>query len=338
MMVLMQILDEAVKQGHKTLVFSQYVTALNTVEEFIQRRNKEAKMKLGSDCPMVRHLRLDGSTQQSTRQDLVNKFNREDSKCNVFLITTQAGGFGLNLPSASRVAWNPANDAQASVRAFRLGQKQPVFVYRFISHGTMENSVYDRQVSKVQVSRQVVDDTNVARIYTSRDLDELFRLSIPETSPQEGPEISQSAEKAVISGQIVDNVLLNVLKGDGKLWISKIGRHDDAIEEDNTEELTTEEQKQAEDEDVRFEKAGAIVEHREQEPQGGHGGRGVTIPPPMNRMYMVTIPASFIPGVHSAIKVPVNGEHYMVQVPPGYYPGLRFSFDISFAQKITIDQ
>ncbi|EKX37947.1 hypothetical protein GUITHDRAFT_46338, partial [Guillardia theta CCMP2712] len=134
----------------KTLVFSQYVSALNVVEEYIQRRNKEAKLKLGNDCKLIRHLRLDGSTQQSMRQDLVNKFNKEDSKCNVFLITTQAGGFGLNLPSASRVvildaAWNPANDAQASVRAFRLGQKQPVFVYRFISYGTMENSVYDRQ-------------------------------------------------------------------------------------------------------------------------------------------------------------------------------------------------
>ena len=71
MFVLMDILNEAVKQGQKTLVFSQYVSALNVVEEYIQRRNKEAKLKLGNDCKLIRHLRLDGSTQQSMRQDLV---------------------------------------------------------------------------------------------------------------------------------------------------------------------------------------------------------------------------------------------------------------------------
>ena len=66
------------------------------------------------------------------------------------------------------------------MRAYRMGQTKPVFVYRLIATGTMENFVYDRQVNKAQLAKSVVDDTNVTRLFSSRDLQALFRLEHPD--------------------------------------------------------------------------------------------------------------------------------------------------------------
>ncbi|KAK6120681.1 hypothetical protein DH2020_045579 [Rehmannia glutinosa] len=104
--------------------------------------------------------RLDGSTPTSLRQSLVDDFNSSPSK-QVFLISTRAGGLGLNLVSANRVVifdpnWNPAQDLQAQDRSFRFGQKRHVTVFRLLAAGSLEELIYTRQVYKQQLSNIAV--------------------------------------------------------------------------------------------------------------------------------------------------------------------------------------
>jgi DNA repair and recombination RAD54-like protein len=108
-------------------------------------------------------LRLDGSVTQKDRMALVHRFNRgspEDSF--VFLLSSRAGGCGLNLIGASRLImfdadWNPANDAQAMARIYRQGQTKPCHIYRMFLSGTVEEVVHQRQISKTNIAILTMD-------------------------------------------------------------------------------------------------------------------------------------------------------------------------------------
>ncbi|OVA00383.1 SNF2-related [Macleaya cordata] len=136
-----------ISQGDKILLFSYSVRMLDILEKFLIRKGY---------C----FSRLDGSTPTSSRQSLVDDFNSSPSK-QVFLISTRAGGLGLNLVSANRVVifdpnWNPAQDLQAQDRSFRYGQKRHVVVFRLLAAGSLEELVYSRQVYKQQLSNIAV--------------------------------------------------------------------------------------------------------------------------------------------------------------------------------------
>ncbi|WIA32931.1 hypothetical protein OEZ86_006099 [Tetradesmus obliquus] len=107
------------------------------------------------------HLRLDGSTSITKRQKLVGQLNAPGSKVFVFLLSSKAGGCGLNLVGANRLIlfdpdWNPATDKQAAARVWRDGQRKRVYVYRLLTAGTIEEKVFQRQISKEGL-QQVVD-------------------------------------------------------------------------------------------------------------------------------------------------------------------------------------
>lgn len=127
--------------GDKVLLFSTNLRLLQFIEFFLAREGHS-------------FLRLDGTTPQPRRQQLVNQFNR-DSSIFVFLISTTAGGTGLNLTAANRVVvfdphWNPSHDLQAMDRAYRFGQSRDVYVYRLIGAGSLEEVIYGRQLYKQQ--------------------------------------------------------------------------------------------------------------------------------------------------------------------------------------------
>ena len=148
--ILCQILDASKAAGDKVLVFSQSLPTLNFLERLC--RNQHRKIA-----------RLDGSTQMSKRQSLTKAFNGGDTE--IYLISTTAGGLGLNLPGANRVIifdfkFNPIMEEQAVGRAYRIGQKKPVFVYRFVAGGTFEDSVHNKAVFKMQLASRVIDKKN----------------------------------------------------------------------------------------------------------------------------------------------------------------------------------
>ena len=114
----------------RVLLFSQMTRTLDVLEEFA------ALKRYGTT-------RLDGSTASDIRQKRIDAFNAPDSKLFLFLLSTRAGGLGVNLATANTVViydadWNPHNDLQALARAHRLGQRDAVRVYRFVSRATVE--------------------------------------------------------------------------------------------------------------------------------------------------------------------------------------------------------
>ncbi|EGD76329.1 hypothetical protein PTSG_01031 [Salpingoeca rosetta] len=128
------------------------------------------------------YVRLDGSMTIKRRQKIVDRFNDPTSSDFIFMLSSKAGGCGLNLIGANRLVmfdpdWNPANDEQAMARVWRDGQTKLCFVYRFVTTGTIEEKILQRQAHKKALSQCVVDDgLDVERHFSKNDLRELFVL------------------------------------------------------------------------------------------------------------------------------------------------------------------
>ncbi|KAF8779903.1 hypothetical protein HU200_002172 [Digitaria exilis] len=129
------------------------------------------------------YVRLDGATSISKRQKLVNQFNDLSRDEFVFLLSSKAGGCGLNLVGGNRLVlfdpdWNPANDKQAAARVWRDGQKKRVYIYRFLSTGTIEEKVYQRQMSKEGLQKVIqqeqTDNKMQGSSLSTEDLRDLF--------------------------------------------------------------------------------------------------------------------------------------------------------------------
>jgi len=160
---LMDLLDNLVGEGRRVLVFSQFTSMLKLIEEQLNDRNYD-------------YLKLTGQTQN--RQALVEHF--QEGNVPVFLISLKAGGTGLNLTRADTVIhydpwWNPAVEDQATDRTHRIGQENPVFVYKLITSGTVEEVILGMQERK----RQLVDgilssDPAKAMTLSEEDLEQFF--------------------------------------------------------------------------------------------------------------------------------------------------------------------
>jgi DNA repair and recombination RAD54-like protein len=116
------------------------------------------------------------------RQKLVDRFNDPSGEEFVFLLSSKAGGCGLNLIGANRLVlfdpdWNPAADQQALARVWRDGQKKDCYIYRFIASGTIEEKIFQRQSHKQSLSNCVVDEaTDMERHFSLADMRQLFLL------------------------------------------------------------------------------------------------------------------------------------------------------------------
>lgn len=128
--------------------------------------------------------RLDGSTDKTKRQQLVDYFNKSSQKsCFAFLLSCKAGGLGINLCGANRLVlfdpdWNPAWDRQSMARIWRDGQKRPVIIYRMLTTGTIEEKIFQRQLSKQSLSRNVIIDTfESSKGFSRDDLKAVFTLN-----------------------------------------------------------------------------------------------------------------------------------------------------------------
>lgn len=168
----MQVLDRMLARirsdtNDKIVLISNYTQTLDLFERLCRNRHY--------GC-----LRLDGTMNVNKRQKLVDKFNDPEGDEFVFLLSSKAGGCGLNLIGANRLVlfdpdWNPAADQQALARVWRDGQKKDCFVYRFIATGTIEEKIFQRQSHKQSLSSCVVDSAeDVERHFSLDSLRELF--------------------------------------------------------------------------------------------------------------------------------------------------------------------
>ena len=231
MILLMDILKEAAKIGDKILVFSQSILSLDLIEGFL----KENTWVPGED-----YYRMDGSTPAEMRKTWCEGFNNESNqRMKLFLISTKAGGLGINLVGANRVilfdaSWNPSDDMQSIFRVFRLGQSKPVYIYRFLAKGTMEEKIYDRQVAKQSLSARVIDKHQIEAHVTRGELEELYYFN---DEPTEKPAFN--VPKDMLLAKIVE-------KHDDLMW--NIHSHDSLLENQVNENLTEEQRQRALDE------------------------------------------------------------------------------------------
>jgi DNA excision repair protein ERCC-6 len=178
MQVVKALLEMWKNTGNKALLFSQGVQMLNVIEEFVK--------SLGG----FKYLRMDGSTNIKDRQSMVDRFNN-DPDLHVFLLTTKVGGLGVNLTGANRVIifdpdWNPSTDVQARERAWRLGQKKEVAIYRLMTAGTIEEKIYHRQIFKQFLADKILKDPKQRQTFHMKDLYDLFTLGSSDGSTETG--------------------------------------------------------------------------------------------------------------------------------------------------------
>ena len=166
MEVLINILENIIESNEKVLIFTQYVEMGNIMKKLIEERLKEEV------------LFLHGSLSRNKRDKLVNKF-QNNSQSKIFIVSLKAGGTGLNLTAASNVIhydlwWNPAVENQATDRAYRIGQKDNVMVYRFITNGTFEERINEMIKDKEELAELTVSSGE--KFITEMNDDELKEM------------------------------------------------------------------------------------------------------------------------------------------------------------------
>ncbi len=160
---LMELLPDMIADGHRILVFSQFTSMLKLIEEQLHT----AKLD---------HVKLTGSTQNRGR--CVDAF--QSGKVPLFLISLRAGGTGLNLTEADTVIhydpwWNPQVENQATDRAYRIGQERPVFVYKMIAEGTVEEKIVAMQKRKAALAEGILSGGEGAKLsFAEEDVEALF--------------------------------------------------------------------------------------------------------------------------------------------------------------------
>jgi SNF2 family DNA or RNA helicase len=207
--------------------------------------------------------RLDGTTAQTDRQPLVDAFNRTSAqKSYIFLLSSKAGGVGLNLVGANRLVmfdadYNPAIDAQAMARIYRPGQTKPCFIYRFFTSGTTEEVVYQRQLKKSNLATMTVDRSESDFNRFSRDeLRDCFTLkhcacdTMTKLSwPNEPTNLTDDAALIALTKDkwlgyvhvVPSEVPQNIVEDDGQGGDNEIHKDDEEEEEVGDDEPSEEE-------------------------------------------------------------------------------------------------
>ncbi|KAJ4995313.1 Protein CHROMATIN REMODELING 20 [Colletotrichum sp. SAR 10_66] len=222
--LLVAILAESEKVKDKVLVFTSSIPTMDYLENLLRQQKRKVA-------------RLDGSTPINLRQQHIKNFNSGDTQ--VYLISTTAGGIGLNIYGANRVVlfdfkYNPVNEQQAVGRAYRIGQQKPVFVYKLLSGGTFESAMQNRSVFKTQLASRVVDKENPKR-WSKKDNE---YLKDRETPPR------QDLTHHMGKDSVLDSLLSNPELSQG---ICDIETTDTFEEHDPDDVLTAEDRKDVED-------------------------------------------------------------------------------------------
>jgi ATP-dependent DNA helicase len=169
LMLLDRMLTLLKRDGHKVLIFSQMTQMMDILEDYCGLRGHS-------------YCRLDGSMKMTDRQDEINRFSDDDVF--LFLLSTRAGGLGINLTQADTVViydsdWNPQCDLQAQDRCHRIGQSRPVIVYRLVTANTVDQKIVDRATAKRKLEKLVI---HKGKFKSSEDS---FKSNQMPISPQE---------------------------------------------------------------------------------------------------------------------------------------------------------
>jgi chromodomain-helicase-DNA-binding protein 4 len=174
LVLMSKMLRKLKDQGHRVLLFSQMTKMLDLLEDFL-------------DGEGYKYERIDGSITGALRQEAIDRFNAEGAEQFCFLLSTRAGGLGINLYTADTVIiydsdWNPHNDIQAFSRAHRIGQKNKVMIYRFVTRNTVEERVTQVAKKKMMLTHLVVQpglNGNKSNL-SKKEIDDILRFGTEE--------------------------------------------------------------------------------------------------------------------------------------------------------------
>ncbi|KAF2796290.1 hypothetical protein K505DRAFT_373277 [Melanomma pulvis-pyrius CBS 109.77] len=175
-----RILPKFLATGHRCLIFFQMTQIMNIMEDFLRLKG-------------MQYLRLDGSTKADDRSELLRLFNAKDSPYFCFLLSTRAGGLGLNLQTADTVIiydsdWNPHQDLQAQDRAHRIGQKNEVRILRLISSNSVEEKILERANFKLDMDGKVIQAGKFDNKSTEKERDAMLRIMLESAEAAENLE------------------------------------------------------------------------------------------------------------------------------------------------------
>lgn len=197
MQIVIEILDNLDHNSDKVLIFCQTKQMLDIFERVITSKKYS-------------YMRMDGDTDIGKRHLLVQKFNAKDDKTFIFLLTTRVGGIGVNLTGANYVIlydpdWNPSTDIQARERAWRIGQKRTVTIFRLMTLGTIEQKIYYRQLFKQILTNRILQ--NPERLYKQfkpSDLHDLLTLDDYEYLDDQVNDELNNSESTGLLGMLLD--------------------------------------------------------------------------------------------------------------------------------------
>jgi len=166
MVLLDKLLRRLQEKGHRVLLFTQMTRILDLMEDYLVMRR-------------FKYCRIDGNTTYEMREDYIEAFNKPDSDKFIFLLSTRAGGLGINLQTADVVIlydsdWNPQADLQAQDRAHRIGQKRPVQVFRMVTEHTIEEKIVERAQQKLKLDAMVVQQGRLKENNNKMSKDDLL--------------------------------------------------------------------------------------------------------------------------------------------------------------------
>ncbi|CAG8488926.1 7889_t:CDS:10 [Diversispora eburnea] len=193
MVVLDKLLKRLKAQGSRVLLFSQMSRVLDILEDYCIFRENE-------------YCRIDGQTKQDDRITAIDEFNAPESSKFIFLLTTRAGGLGINLTTADIVIlydsdWNPQVDLQAQDRAHRIGQTKQVYVFRFVTENAIEEKVLERAAQKLRLDQLVIQQGRLVQSQKAASKEELL------TMIQHGAESIFSSSDSTVTDDDIDLIL-----------------------------------------------------------------------------------------------------------------------------------
>ena len=198
-----KMLKKLKAQGNRVLIFSQMTKMLDLLEDYLEGMG-------------YKYERIDGGITGTVRQEAIDRFNDPNADQFVFLLSTRAGGLGINLATADTVIiydsdWNPHNDIQAFSRAHRIGQKNKVMIYRFVTRNTVEERVTQVAKKKMMLTHLVVQSQGkegAKSNLSKKEIDDILKFGTEELfKEEEVNEEGESANDIVYDDAAVDSLL-----------------------------------------------------------------------------------------------------------------------------------
>lgn len=222
--ILLQVVKLSLRCDDKVLIFSSSIPTLDYILDLLDHNG-------------IRAGRIDGTVAMHKRTSLLESFH--NNRFHVMLVSTRAGGVGLNIQGANRViimdfGWNPSWEEQAIGRAYRLGQAKPVFVYRFLAGGTFESNMWNKQLFKTSLTQRVVDKKNPRR-NAQRDMLEFLH----DPRPVAQDDLTQWVGK---DAQVLDEMLAQHDPESGKDQMMRTIQTTETLQEEVADEPLNEEE------------------------------------------------------------------------------------------------